>query len=351
MESELNLLRQENARLITKISGIEREKLELKQILETRTVENAELRDRVAKLEQDYRQMQNDPKGNNSYKNFHSLPDSSDTPSSMSEQKPSEEMSDFFSEEPANELESVIAQPEQCKPNTVDAFLDEMHKKSVSDGIRQIQRALRIDNLFDKIGEDKIYYIKMYSADTILKFSNSQIQRVINHFTENPDVEFTDDPEDEKEDNDQINVLEVFSPNELTAPIPLTHISNSSDNSKEEVWFDGAMYFNEANYDNAKANDHNNDDSDSGNSAPTPQMTLAKADNYNDVYFDEKDLKKEEGESNEVKSDDKNSFSNSEEEMPDESDDDGYSGCDGYNRYGEFDRDYYYDLSSRKKNF
>ncbi|CAG8800509.1 42170_t:CDS:10, partial [Gigaspora margarita] len=53
-------------------------------------------------------------------------------------------------------------------------------------------------------------------------------------------------------------------------------------------------------------------------------VTPAKADNYNDVYFDEEDLKEEEGESSKVKSDDDSDSSNSEEEMPDDSDDDGY---------------------------
>ncbi len=92
MESELDLLRQENARLIAKISGIESEKLEMKWVFEARTdelhntiaefttkieklnaeivklkknksaipklkSENVELRNRVRKLEQDYRQM------------------------------------------------------------------------------------------------------------------------------------------------------------------------------------------------------------------------------------------------------------------------------------------------------
>ncbi|KAF0477866.1 hypothetical protein F8M41_024176 [Gigaspora margarita] len=83
------------------------------------------------------------------------------------------------------------------------------------------------------------------------------------------------------------------------------------------------------------------------NEMSTNVVTPAKADNYYDVYFDE-DLKEEEGESSEVKSDDEN---DSEEEMPDESDDDGYSGCGGYNEYGESDRGYYYDLSSGKKTY
>jgi hypothetical protein len=90
---------------------------------------------------------------------------------------------------------------------------------------RQTQKALRIDDLFEKIGMDKIQYIKTYSADTISKFSNSQIQTIIDHFTEKPNTEFTDDPVDEKQDDevpkgpDQNNVLEVLSPKESTAPI------------------------------------------------------------------------------------------------------------------------------------
>ncbi|RIB24292.1 hypothetical protein C2G38_2168939 [Gigaspora rosea] len=71
-------------------------------------------------------------------------------------------------------------------------------------------------------------------------------------------------------------------------------------------------------------------------------VTPAKADNYDNVYFDEEYLKEEEGESKKVKSDDENDSSNSEEEMPDESDDDGY---------GESDRGYYYDLSGGKKTY
>ena len=95
---------------------------------------------------------------------------------------------------------------------------------------RQSQKALRIDDLFEKIGMYKLLYIKTYSADTISKFSNSQIQTIIDHFTEKPNTEFTDDPVDEKQDDevpegpDQNNVLEVLSPKESTAPILLAHV-------------------------------------------------------------------------------------------------------------------------------
>ncbi|PKC05610.1 hypothetical protein RhiirA5_501989 [Rhizophagus irregularis] len=63
---------------------------------------------------------------------------------------------------------------------------------------RQTQKALRIDDLFEKIGMDKIS-----------KFSNFQIQTIIDHFTENPNMEFIDDSEDEEQEDDQNNVLEV----------------------------------------------------------------------------------------------------------------------------------------------
>ena len=55
MESEIDLLRQENARLMAKITGLESEKFELlKQVTEEKVkheVENAELRSRIDELE------------------------------------------------------------------------------------------------------------------------------------------------------------------------------------------------------------------------------------------------------------------------------------------------------------
>ena len=51
MESEFDLLREENARLMAKITGFEFEKAELE-------ARNAELRERVAKLEE--KQLQNE---------------------------------------------------------------------------------------------------------------------------------------------------------------------------------------------------------------------------------------------------------------------------------------------------
>ena len=47
---------------------------------------------------------------------------------------------------------------------------------------------------------DKLQYIKTYSVDTISKFTDSQIQTIIDHFTEKPNMEFTDEAKDKEQD-------------------------------------------------------------------------------------------------------------------------------------------------------
>jgi hypothetical protein len=49
---------------------------------------------------------------------------------------------------------------------------------------------------------DKLQYIKIYNADTISKFTNSQIQIIINYFIEKSNMEFTDEVEDEERDDE-----------------------------------------------------------------------------------------------------------------------------------------------------
>src|SRR3954465_2132217 len=101
---------------------------------------------------------------------------------------------------------------------------------------------------------------------------------------------------------------------------------------KEEAWFD--MYFNEA-------NDDNTDDVDRIKTSSNASVTKAKANDYDDVYFDEANEEiplgpdnTHDGNSNSC-NDDSDPDSNSGDEMPDDSDDDGYNGYGGYNEYGE----------------
>src|SRR6266542_30692 len=174
--------------------------------------------------------------------------------------------------------------------------------------LKQTQRARSIYKLFEKIGIDKIKYIKMYSANSIAELSDSQIQTIVDYFSKNPNTELPNDQEgsiidsEEEISDNQNNALEVLSPKESTT-IPLTHVSaegakgNSSDNSKEEAWFDEDMFFNEAN--------------------PSKVNTVTSDD---DVYFGEaNEVNKHDGDPNSI-NDDSDSDSNSEDEIPDDSD-------------------------------
>jgi len=106
--------------------------------------------------------------------------------------------------------------------------------------LKQTQRARSIYKLFEKIGIDKIKYITIYSVNFISELFDSQIQTIVDYFSKNPNTELPDDQKgsiidsEEKISDDQNNVLEVLSSKKSTAPIPLIHVTNFSDNSKEE---------------------------------------------------------------------------------------------------------------------
>ncbi|PKY33155.1 hypothetical protein RhiirB3_451854 [Rhizophagus irregularis] len=147
-------------------------------------------------------------------------------------------------------------------------------------------RAKRIYLLFTGIGIDKIQVVTS-SASAVSGLSDNQIEGIINDFQKKADemVGVT---------NCNAHVTESSEVSVPTIPNLSTHVSNSSDNSKEEAWFDENMFFNEANP--TKVNITTSDDDDSNSS-------------------------------------------DSEEEMPDDDEDNGYG---GYNEYGEYDRGYYY---------
>ena len=159
--------------------------------------------------------------------------------------------------------------------------------------------------LFTGIGIDKIQAVT-YSANVISDLFDNQIQDIINDFK-------------------KANASEAVSAEVRIsiASISLAHVSaegtkgNSSDNSKEDAWFDKDIFFNEVN--SSKVNTVTSDDN---------------------MYFDE---------TNDANADDSNPNSinddfdfDDSEEMPDDSDDDGYNRYNGYNEYGECDRGYYY---------
>ncbi|CAG8641967.1 246_t:CDS:1 [Ambispora gerdemannii] len=99
---------------------------------------------------------------------------------------------------------------------------------------KKIERARKIFRLFEKIGLDKVKYIKSYSANAISKFTNSQIQTIIDHFTKRPDIEYTDDQDNSSDDLPETEVSVTSIPS-----IPLTHTSShpvtASGNSEDAV--------------------------------------------------------------------------------------------------------------------
>ena len=115
--------------------------------------------------------------------------------------------------------------------------------------LKQTQRARDIYKLFEKIGIDKIKYITTYSANSISELSDSQIQTIVDYFSNNPNTELPDDQEgsiidsEEKISGYQTDASEAVSATRTeefqrdqvsisTSSISLTHLclnGNSSD--------------------------------------------------------------------------------------------------------------------------
>ncbi|CAG8791265.1 20531_t:CDS:2, partial [Gigaspora rosea] len=87
---------------------------------------------------------------------------------------------------------------------------------------KQTQKALRIYNLFEKIRIDKIQFIKTYSADIISRFTNLQIQAIIDHFAKKPDIEFVDN---------QNNSLDEYK---FDTNMPFSDDDNNENNNNDE---------------------------------------------------------------------------------------------------------------------
>ncbi|CAG8766199.1 13038_t:CDS:1, partial [Gigaspora rosea] len=92
---------------------------------------------------------------------------------------------------------------------------------------KQTQRAIKIFNLFEKIGTDKVQYIKTYSANSISKFTNEELQKVIDYFTSNHDNSSTEISTTSGLSNHVTEITESSSEN-----IPTESQENDQDESK-----------------------------------------------------------------------------------------------------------------------
>src|SRR5581483_5743127 len=102
---------------------------------------------------------------------------------------------------------------------------------------QRISRTRKVYEFTEKIGIDKIKYIKTYSANSIAELSDSQIQTIVDYFSNNPNTELPDDQEgsiidsEEEISDDQTNASEAVSAevSVSTLPIPVSYDFNSSD--------------------------------------------------------------------------------------------------------------------------
>jgi hypothetical protein len=118
---------------------------------------------------------------------------------------------------------------------------------------KKTQRAEKNYKLFEKVGLDKIKYINSYSANSISELTDAQFQEIIDygisleklppeagHVSEISKMACPEKILPTSEENSaEVSIS--------TSPIPLAHAFNSSDNFKEEEWFDEDTFFNEAN--------------------------------------------------------------------------------------------------------
>ncbi|CAH1767211.1 9381_t:CDS:2 [Entrophospora sp. SA101] len=88
----------------------------------------------------------------------------------------------------------------KAKGQVYDFIIQQLPNTKRENLCKQTQKALRVYNLFEKIGMDKIQYIKTYTADSISRFTNLQIQTIIDHFAKKPVIEFTDNQDNSSDD-------------------------------------------------------------------------------------------------------------------------------------------------------
>ncbi|CAH1765875.1 15528_t:CDS:2 [Entrophospora sp. SA101] len=104
----------------------------------------------------------------------------------------------------------------KAKGQVYDFIIQQLPNTKRENLCKQTQKALRVYNLFEKIGMDKIQYIKTYTADSISRFTNLQIQTIIDHFAKKSDLEFTDNQDNSSDDLPEEEKLQVSNSTEVS---------------------------------------------------------------------------------------------------------------------------------------
>ncbi|CAG8593712.1 10203_t:CDS:2 [Paraglomus occultum] len=108
-----------------------------------------------------------------------------------------------------------------------------LHLPEISrDALRKkTQRAEKIYILFEKIGHDKIKYIKSYSANSISKLTNDQIQEIINYSCQNVDTDNTE----YQFSSENTEISETGGPRKISSEIETSNIITPSSNSENKM--------------------------------------------------------------------------------------------------------------------
>ncbi|GES93165.1 hypothetical protein GLOIN_2v1030212 [Rhizophagus clarus] len=162
------------------------------------------------------------------------------------------------------------------------------------------QEAVKIYNLFEKVGVDKIKYITTYTANAISELTNDKLQEIIDNCSlcEHPKELHHTSPKDES------SISEISA----GAPLPKNNVTENSETSLPIPEENSSLSADLDDYINMLTGDIDDE-------------TLVEIATENEAKVEKEEV-------NEMN-----------EWMPDDSDDDGYG---GYNEYGERDRGYYY---------
>ncbi|CAG8797319.1 22289_t:CDS:2, partial [Dentiscutata erythropus] len=139
-----------------------------------------------------------------------------------------------FDNQVKNLMKSVHIGEKKAKGQIYDFIIAQLNTKRKTLQ-KQTQKARKVYNLFKKIGIDKIQHIKTFSADAISRFTNSQIQMIIDHFAKKPDIEYSDDSSDDLLKT-KINeeAKRISSETEDVKSLPETEVSISAKSISKE---------------------------------------------------------------------------------------------------------------------
>ncbi|CAG8647918.1 10415_t:CDS:2 [Gigaspora rosea] len=163
---------------------------------------------------------------------------------------------------------------------------------------KKTYRAKKIHELFEKIGVDKIKYIKTYSANSISELTNDKIQTIIDYFSKNPNTELSDGRDEFIDDSsDVLTEAEVCEETLMETEVSITttpfiksyHNSNSEDIVNENNEFSETVTIIDSFSDSSESSDgdggESSDDDSNNDETNSKDSTKVNTPTHNRTYF------------------------------------------------------------------